>query len=425
MLRGADLRKKRCFVLGLDGMPYSLIENLFHRGSLQNLKKIVKSGKMKRIKSVYPTVSSVAWTCFATGKQPGETNIFGFTEADAGTHSIYIPVDTQRKVENIWEKLSRKGERSIVINVPISYPVKEINGIMVSSFLDNKIKKATYPYDYFKELLDYHYELDADAFLAATNKPGFMKQLLDIMEARFQVCLDLLEKERWVYFQLNIMETDRMFHFFWDEVQQEGDVSFHDSIFLFFKRLDEYIKQVFDMLDEDTVFLLVSDHGFEGVKKEVFLNTWLEDKGYLKYTDAQNKNFFTIAPDSLCFSLAPGRIYFVAGHNREEMVRHIKQEILKINIEYGDNIIKDVVSKEELFQGRYSSNGPELLIIPDKGYDFKGEFGNPEVFMKRHFTGMHTFEDAVILGNRIDIEPVETICDVYEVILKEILYESI
>jgi len=45
--------------------------------------------------------------------------------------------------------------------------------------------------------------------------------------------------------------------------------------------------------------------------------------------------------------------------------------------------------------------------------------------MKRHFTGMHTFEDAVILGNRIDIEPVETICDVYEVILKEILYESI
>ena len=78
-----------------------------------------------------------------------------------------------------------------------------------------------------------------------------------------------------------------------------------------------------------------------------------------------------------------------------------------------------------MFQGRYSSNGPELLIIPDKGYDFKGEFGNPEVFMKRHFTGMHTFEDAVILGNRIDIEPVETICDVYEVILKEILYESI
>lgn len=412
-------------MLGLDGMPYSLMQNLFKRGGFKNLKTIADRGSMKQINSVYPTVSSVAWTSFATGKQPGETNIFGFTEALVESQTIYIPVDTNRKTENIWEKLSSKGKCSIVINVPISYPVKEINGIMVSSFLAPVLEKATYPYDFYKKLKTYNYELDADANLAVKNRPQLMKQLLDIMESRFNVCLDLLEKESWDYFQLNIMETDRMFHFFWDEVQQEGDASFHDSIGLFFKKLDDYIKLVYDTLDEDTAFLVVSDHGFEGVKKEVFLNNWLENKGYLKFTHNQDKNFYTIAPDSICFSLAPGRIYFVSEHGREEKVRHIQEQLFKINSEYGDNIIKDVVRKEDFFTGRYGNNGPELLIIPDKGYDFKGEFGSQEVLKKRHFTGMHTFEDAVILGSRINIEQVETICDVSELILKEMHYESI
>lgn len=406
-------------------MPYSLMQTLFERGSFKNLKTIADRGSIKQINSVYPTVSSVAWTSFATGKQPGETNIFGFTEAMVETQTIYIPVDTHRKVENIWEKLSSKGKRSIVINVPISYPVKAINGIMVSSFLAPVLEKATYPYDFYKKLRTFNYELDADANLAVKNRLQLMKQILDIMEARFKVCLDLLRKESWDYFQLNIMETDRMFHFFWKEVQQEGDASFHDSIDLFFEKLDDYIKQIYEMLDEDTAFLVVSDHGFEGVKKEVFLNTWLENKGYLKFTNNQDKSFFTIAPDSICFSLAPGRIYLVSEHGREEKVRYIQEQLFKFNSEYGDKIIKDVVRKEDFFAGRYNSNAPDLLIIPDKGYDFKGEFGSQEVLKKRHFTGMHTFEDAVILGCRINIEKVETICDVSTLILKEMHYESI
>lgn len=406
-------------------MPYSLMHNLFKRGRFKNLKTIADKGSIKQINSVYPVVSSVAWTSFATGKQPGETNIFGFTEVMKETQTMYIPVDTQRKAENIWEKLSGKGKRSIVINVPISYPVKEIKGIMVSSFLAPILEKATYPYNFYKKLKAYNYELDADANLVTKDKPKFMKQLLDIMVSRFKVCLKLLEKESWDYFQLNIMETDRMFHFFWEEVQQEGDASFYDSIDVFFEKLDNYIKQIYDTLDENTAFLVVSDHGFEGIKKEVFLNNWLENKGYLKFTDNQDKNFYTIAPDSICFSLAPGRIYFVSEYNREERVRYIREQLFKINSEYGDTIIKDVVCKEDLFSGRYGGNGPELLIIPGKGYDFKGEFGGLEVFRKRHFTGMHSFEDAVILGSRINIEQVETICDVSALILKELDYESI
>lgn len=265
LLGGESLSRKRCFVLGLDGMPYSLVESLFKRGKLKKFKKIAEKSSLKPIKSVYPTVSSVAWTCYATGKPPEETNIFGFTEAKPETKTIYIPVDTHRRVDNIWEKLSDHGKHVIVMNVPISYPVKEVNGILVSSFLAPSLEKATYPYEFYKQLKTYEYELDADASLAVCEREKLMKQLLAIMEARFKVCLDLLKEEEWDYFQLNIMETDRMFHFFWDEVQQAGDEAFHTSVDLFFERLDDYIQQVYDVLDEETAFLVVSDHGFEAV----------------------------------------------------------------------------------------------------------------------------------------------------------------
>lgn len=107
------------------------------------------------------------------------------------------------------------------------------------------------------------------------------------------------------------------------------------------------------------------------------------------------------------------------------MIRTVQEQLLKLNEEAGALLVKDAVRKEDFFQGTYCSHAPDLLIIPGDGYDFKGEFGSQEVLKKRHFTGMHTYEDAVIMGSRINIEQIETICDVSEVILKEMLYEPI
>ena len=118
--------KKRIFILGLDGMPHSLMKSLLENGVMPNTKKIVERGKMKEINSVYPVISSVAWTSFATGVNPGEHGIYGFVDRTSAPFELFIPTSENRKKDTIWKSLSNIWKKVTVINVPITYPVEEI-----------------------------------------------------------------------------------------------------------------------------------------------------------------------------------------------------------------------------------------------------------------------------------------------------------
>ena len=153
---------KRMAVLGLDGVPYTFLQKMFSEGRLPNLSKLFSQGTFKRMNSVIPTVSSVAWATFATGKNPGEHGIYGFIDRKPGSYEIYIPLSTDVRAKTLWETLGEKGKRVIVINVPMTYPPRKVNGIMVSCFLCPDIKKVAYPSDVAIKLKELGYRIDVD-----------------------------------------------------------------------------------------------------------------------------------------------------------------------------------------------------------------------------------------------------------------------
>jgi len=55
------VNKIRTFVLGIDGLPYSFLQDTFSKGEMPNLESLFKKYGAKKMNSVYPTVSSVAW----------------------------------------------------------------------------------------------------------------------------------------------------------------------------------------------------------------------------------------------------------------------------------------------------------------------------------------------------------------------------
>ena len=71
---------KKVAVIGLDGVPFSLLEHLFDSGVMPNLASIAGHGTLVKMETTLPAVSSVAWTSFMTGTTPGEHGIFGFTD---------------------------------------------------------------------------------------------------------------------------------------------------------------------------------------------------------------------------------------------------------------------------------------------------------------------------------------------------------
>ena len=415
----------RTFVLGLDGTPYSLLKEASFKEYIPNLSRLLNQNSGKPMNSVYPTVSSVAWTTYMTGLEPSEHNIFGFVDRDPNPFSIKIPTAIDRKGVSLWEELSQNGKRVIVINVPLTYPPEEVNGILVSDFLCVDINKVSYPSDFSSYLKDKGYVIDVDAWLAREDKRKFMDGLHYAMEKRFEIAFDLIAKEEWDFFQLHIMETDRLFHFFWNDLENRGE--YYNDVIRFFKKLDGYIEKLQDRLSENDRFIILSDHGFCGIKYEVQLNVWLEQQGLLKFTNGEKKlpNYHK---DAVCYSLLPGRV-FINLEGREEKgtvkqseyqsVREdIKQRLLSFTEpESGEKIIDKVFFREEIYSGPYLDNAADIIAHPKRGYDLKGKIETKDIFEKSHLNGMHTYDDAFICAKNCDISKVDCIRDVKEVIL--------
>lgn len=420
--------EQKTFVLGIDGTPYSFLERGFAQGRMPNLAKIAQDFGMERINSVYPTVSSVAWTSYMTGENPAGHNIFGFVDRIANPFQIRIPTAEDRKGQTIWNKLSQQGKRVIVINVPLTYPPEKVNGILVSGFLCTDIEKSSYPVQFSAYLKSKGYIIDADAWLARSNKKKeFMGQLHRAMEKRFELALELMGKEQWDFFQLHIMESDRLFHFFWDDIDNETE--FSKDIDTFFKRLDGFIKQLQQKLSNKDRLLILSDHGFCGIKNEVQLNLWLEEQGLLRFEDNAERKLPNYDRGSLCYCLIPGRIFInlegreekgnVRKNDYENLRQDIKQRLLNFqNPKNGEKIIDKVFFREDVYEGPYLENAADIIAHPKRGYDLKAKLEANSIFESSALNGMHTYDDAFICALNFGLDEVSSIQDVKKGIIK-------
>ena len=409
-------KKKRVVVIGLDGVPHSFLRQMMLMGELPHFQALLREGTLARMTSSIPCVSSVAWSSYMTGRNPGKHNIFGFVDRHPRTLEIYIPTSKNMGCKTLWEVLGEDGKRVLVINVPLTYPPRTVNGILIGCFLCMNIDKVAYPKEVSPFLKDRGYRIDVDAHQASEAPEAFLKDVHETLRKRVEIGLELYRKEPWDFFQLHIMETDRMNHFFWEGWEDEQS-SHRDAFLRFYREIDQSLGVIRKTVDPQSEFIVLSDHGFCSVKKEVNLNYWLKEKGWLKFQGATAKELKEIDPQSRAYSLLPGRIYTPSGDQK------LKEEIQSSLLELRDpashqKMIGQVWSREEVYCGSYGKNGPDLVAVPERGYDLKGNFGASELVMETKMEGMHTEDDAFLYvwNHRLGGEGVR-ITDVYPTIL--------
>ena len=81
-------RVPRTVIIGLDGVPYSLLVDLMQKGYLKNMTSIFEQGHFAPLEVSIPEISSVSWSSFMTGTQPGEHGIFGFIDLVPNSYTI-------------------------------------------------------------------------------------------------------------------------------------------------------------------------------------------------------------------------------------------------------------------------------------------------------------------------------------------------
>src|SRR4030042_3392341 len=155
-------KKTRTCVIGLDGVPYSLLLELAERGTMPSLAGLLKAGHLHRMKASLPEISAVSWTDFITGADSGAHVIFGFTDLKPGSYSLRFPNFADVKRETLWDVLGKTGKRSIILNQPSTYPARALNGVLVSGFVALDLAKAVYPLSQKAALDRMGYQIDIE-----------------------------------------------------------------------------------------------------------------------------------------------------------------------------------------------------------------------------------------------------------------------
>jgi predicted AlkP superfamily phosphohydrolase/phosphomutase len=285
-------RERRVFVVGLDCAAPELVFDRW-RDDLPNLSRLADIGLSGELESSIPAITVPAWSSMLSGRDPGEIGVYGFrNRSDHSYDKQFIATNSYVHLPRIWDHLTAAGKSSVVIGVPQTYPVKELKGWLISGFLAPGIESAfTYPATLKDEVLRIAPDYDVDVPQFRTeDKQWLLDQIWAMTEKRFRVVDHLLESKPWDFFMVMEIGVDRIHHGLWsyhDPLHRRylpGN-PFEHAIHDYYVFIDDAIGRWLSVLDDDTVVLVVSDHGAKRMDGGICINEWLWRNGWLAFEE--------------------------------------------------------------------------------------------------------------------------------------------
>ena len=287
--------KKKVVVVGIDAADFELIEYFVSRGILKNFEKIITNGVFGPLKSTIPPFTAPAWTSFFTGVYPEKHSIYDFVKRKVESYDLQIVSSRDRKIKPIWSIL---GDKKIgVINLPMTYPPEELNGIMISGFPFSSKEKMNicFPKNLIIELEKNfgEYEFREENIGLENGNAKKREHIRDIsnyissMKKMFDISLHFIKKYNFDLFITEIQETDSVQHnfwYFWDDKVSffVGKKDLSNAIKNVYQKADEFIGMILKHIDENYTLIIVSDHGFGRIGMYIPLNSWLLKNNFLK-----------------------------------------------------------------------------------------------------------------------------------------------
>jgi predicted AlkP superfamily phosphohydrolase/phosphomutase len=279
----------RVLAIGIDGATFDLLRPWAEQGDLPNLARLMAEGVHGPLESTLPPVTSPAWPTFATGKNPGKHGVFDFIRPMGGQFELVNA--SSLRAPTLWEILSQAGHTVGVMNVPVTYPPRPINGFVIAGMLSPMSGTFTYPAD----LLDQYagqmrpYRIAPLVQYKEGNEEIFMADLLDLVDRRGSYALRLMEDHAYDFLMFHFQATDVLQHALWKFIDpshprydaQEA-AAFAPGFKHVYQRIDDHIGQMLARLADDTTVIVMSDHGFGPLHHTVNVNLFLLDQGLLK-----------------------------------------------------------------------------------------------------------------------------------------------
>lgn len=409
------MKGERTVVIGLDGAHFELIESWLESGELPNLEECIDEGSSGDMEVCLPPVTSPNWKCYSTGKNPGKLGIFWWENIDKEEKDVHYPNERKNKEKEIWDYLGMSGEKVCVIGTPLTYPPKEVNGVMISGGADAQEEGYTYPEEMEQELEDkYDYRVHPEHSMNFSKKKA-VEEMLDLIDLRFEVGEEYIERDGYDFIQITTFYSNMIQHFLWRS----------EETLKAWKIIDNHIGNI--METDNTNIIIISDHGSNEIETGFNINSWLEREGYLKYNKKYSLLKFLgkiglntsnlgsilsilglrkmakkVVPENLLKSVptktgeirmegktdkidweesdaiasGQGPLYILNEGKKEEL----KKKLERLKDPNGNRVLRNVFGKEEIYSGEYMDEAPDLILDQEKGVHIFGGIGKGDVF---------------------------------------------
>jgi predicted AlkP superfamily phosphohydrolase/phosphomutase len=425
-------------VFGIDGATHTLLDPFLSQGKLPNLSRLRQEGACGTLRSTIHPLTPAAWVSMVTGLNPGKHGVYDFRRRKASGYDWEFVNSQSWHGEPVWSILGSLGRKVGVFNVPMTYPPQPVNGFMVSGMgTPPGSRNFIYPSrlaDRFKgRFPDYAVEPDA----VTGDLVEYLQRLERSLDQRMEALRFLWRENADLDFFMPVfIETDRLHHVFW-RFLDPAMADYHDPsaglwrerVAALYQKIDGVLGELWAWAGERRGYIVVvSDHGFGPLLKDVYMNKWLVDCGYLRLKSRAG------APDRASFfaqvDWSKSRAYSFGffgninlnlhgrepqgivepGRDAEDLKAELTARLLELaDPETGEAIVDAVYRKEELYSGLHLDQAPDVLVVmrdyaymTRDGYDFNsGQLVGPPMRYNPNIlahSGNHRLEGILFMA---------------------------
>jgi predicted AlkP superfamily phosphohydrolase/phosphomutase len=424
----------KVFLLGLDGATWKVLDRLIREGYMPALGALVKEGTSGILRSTIPYITPVAWSSLLSGVKPLKHGIFSYDvmENRDGIILSHLANRTMIKAPTVYDIYSQVGKRVISLNMPMSYPPRPEDGVIVSGFMTPSWDSRFYfPEGLMDELgahgIDYRIDIkfareqqaeidDRVTAYLADGAAEFLRDLRHVTEEREKAVHYLLSGTEWDLFMVTFISMDRIQHFLW-KVFENGDCDpkLRRKVFEHYRFIDSIVGRIYSAVKDKALIVVCSDHGFGDFKGGFYLNVWLEEMGYcvsagggltatglakkvlgrlgikktlrrlleksdqavakrLIFMGSSNIDWgrtraYVYSADGIRINLKGRDQYGIVepGQEFDRIRQEIKQALLGIKTDGGEQLLKKVHFVEDLYGGPAAEETPDII------YEFADE----------------------------------------------------